>query len=69
MAAIDKGEALTIIQEKLTIMLASATPLVKGDEIVGYQIKTGALHHILGIMEGADYPVTVPIHHTKIEVQ
>jgi hypothetical protein len=48
------------IRDKLNIMLASATTL--GDEYVeGYQIKTGALHRIIGLMQTAGYPVTVPL--------
>lgn len=42
-------------------MLASATELHDGlGDITGYQIKTGALHRILGVLSGAGHPVSIP---------
>jgi len=62
-------EALTKIQDDLQILLCSAIPLVRGeDEIVGYQIKTGALHRIIGTMQEAGHSVTVPLHSQQIKV-
>jgi len=60
LASSDFRPALEQIRSALETMLVSATTL--GDEWVeGYQIKTGALHSILGIMQAAGYPVTVPL--------
>ena len=55
-----KGEALPKIASEVRIMLGSATELFDGiGDIVGYQIKTGALHRILGLLSGAGHPVAI----------
>jgi len=49
------------ISEKVTIMLASAQAITDdGDWITGYTIKTGALHSIIGMLQGAGVSVIVP---------
>jgi len=54
-------DALRQIADHLRVMLASATELHDGPgNVTGYQIKTGALHRILGVMAGANCPVSVP---------
>lgn len=54
-------EPLQQIAENLRTMLASATELHDGiGDVHGYQIKTGALHRILGILSAAGHPVPVP---------
>lgn len=54
------GEALPKIASEVRIMLGSATELFDGiGDIVGYQIKTGALHRILGLLSGAGHPVAI----------
>lgn len=62
-----KDEALKQIAASLNVMLGSAVALVDGiGDVVGYQIKTGALHRILGHMASVDHPVTVPLCRTQI---
>jgi hypothetical protein len=59
-AAVQGERILPQIRDSLEIMLASAVTL--GSEYVeGYQIKTGALHRIIGLMQEAGYSVTVPL--------
>jgi hypothetical protein len=63
MTAIGKqhGELLTQIADDVRIMLASSTELVDGlGNVTGYQIKTGALHRIIGRLVCAGHPVTIP---------
>jgi hypothetical protein len=63
----NREEALTQIAQSLNVMLGSAVALVDGmGNVVGYQIKTGALHRILGHMASTDHPVTVPICRTRL---
>lgn len=59
-------EALQQIALKLNVMLSSSTELHDGiGDVVGYQIKTGALHAILGIMACVGRPVAIPIVRQK----
>lgn len=63
MAAIGKqhGELLAQIADDVRIMLASSTELVDGlGNVSGYQIKTGALHRIIGRLVCAGHPVSIP---------
>lgn len=53
--------ALSEIQDQLTRMLHTAAVLTDAELVTGYQIKTGALHSILGTMQGAGFPVEVPL--------
>lgn len=56
-----KDDALRQIGENLRVMLASSTELVDGaGNVAGYQIKTGALHRILGVLSAAGHPVHIP---------
>jgi len=62
-----REETLAHIAQSLSVMLGSAVALVDGmGNVVGYQIKTGALHRVLGYMAGLDHPVTVPLCRTQI---
>lgn len=55
------GETLAQIADDVRIMLASSTELVDGlGNVTGYQIKTGALHRIIGRLVCAGHPVTIP---------
>lgn len=58
------NDALNKIRDLLQIMLHSSTPVVNltDDTINGYSIKTGALHHILSVMQSVGKPVWVPLH-------
>jgi hypothetical protein len=63
----EQTEALRQIAASLNVMLGSAVALVDGmGNVVGYQIKTGALHRILGHMASVNHPVTVPLCRTQI---
>lgn len=57
-------KALSKIRDLLQIMLHSSTPVVNltDDTINGYSVKTGALHQIVGIMQGIGKPVWLPLH-------
>ena len=49
------------IRDELTVLMASATPILAEDDLIaGYQIKTGSLHRILGHLAGAGLPCTIP---------
>lgn len=54
------------LAEQVQRMICSATEIVGKDEIdlesfvVGYKIKTGALHTMLGLLQSAGHPITVP---------
>jgi hypothetical protein len=62
-----REETLAQIAASLSVMLGSAVALVDGmGSVVGYQIKTGALHRVLGYMAGLDHPVTVPLCRTRL---
>jgi hypothetical protein len=62
-----REEMLANIAASLNVMLGSAVALVDGlGNVVGYQIKTGALHRVLGYMAGLDHPVTVPLCRTRL---
>jgi hypothetical protein len=62
-----RDEMLANIAASLNVMLGSAVALVDGlGNVVGYQIKTGALHRVLGYMAGLDHPVTVPLCRTRL---
>jgi hypothetical protein len=65
-----RGDALKSIGNDLRVMLASSTELVDGiGDVVGYQIKTGALHRILGTLSAAGFPVTVPaVAHRTVQL-
>jgi hypothetical protein len=61
-----RGEALSAderslaeIHRLLSVMVASATQIEDGDEIVGYEIKTGALHRLIGLL-GVSVPLGLP---------
>lgn len=55
----DEQPLLKKLQAELQIMMASAVP--EGDAwVTGYQIKTGAIHRIVGLMSGAGFPVSLP---------
>lgn len=60
-------DVLPKIVNELRIMLGSATELSDGiGDIVGYQIKTGALHRILGLLSGAGHPVAIAAKHQSV---
>lgn len=44
----------------LQSMISSATQLVDGETVVGYQIKTGMLHKLVAMNQGGDDPVFFP---------
>lgn len=58
--------ALSEIQDQLTRMLHTAAVLTDAEFVTGYQVKTGALHSILGTMQGAGFPVEVPLPQNTI---
>lgn len=63
MTAIGKqhGETLAQIADDIRIMLASSAELVDGlGDVTGYQIKTGAVHRIIGRLVCAGHPVRIP---------
>jgi hypothetical protein len=63
----EQGVALQQMASHLSAMLGSAIALVDGvGNVVGYQIKTGALHRVLGCMAGLSHPVVVPLCRTKL---
>lgn len=49
------------LAEQLEIMLGSAQTLGSGEWIDGYQIKTGALHRMIGLLQGAGLAIEVPL--------
>lgn len=56
-----KDQPLEEVASLLRVLLASSTEIVDdGGDVVGYQIKTGALHRILGLLSAAGHPVTIP---------
>jgi hypothetical protein len=58
--------ALSEIQDQLTRMLSSAAVLTDAKYVTGYQIKAGALHSILGTMQGAGFPVAIPLPQNSV---
>jgi hypothetical protein len=57
-------DLLKQIAAHLTVMMGSAVPDFDGGsdgEVMGYRIRTGALHKIIGLLAGAGHPVIVPI--------
>ena len=51
------------IRDHLNVMLASAIPNFDGGndgDVMGYHIRTGALHKIIGLLSGIGLPVNVP---------
>lgn len=57
---IDLARTLKAIAHDVSIMLASAQQHSDGETVTGYTIKTGALHRIIGELQSAGYPVSVP---------
>ena len=50
-------------RDLLQTMVSSSTQILDGDEVVGYQIKTGALHKLVGLHQGIDavsFPANLP---------
>lgn len=47
----------------LQSMIVSATQIVDGDEVVGYQIKTGSLHKLVGLFPCVVFPSNLPSAH------
>ena len=48
------------IRAALQTMIASAEVYTEGDEVMGYRIKTGALHRLIGML-GLTIPAGLPI--------
>lgn len=58
---VDHDALLKEIAERLTIMMMSAQCYVDEENtVIGYKIKTGSIHRIVGMMEGAGYTVMMP---------
>lgn len=57
---LDLARTLKAIAHDVSIMLGSAQQHTDGEAVTGYTIKTGALHRIIGELQSAGYPVTVP---------
>jgi hypothetical protein len=47
------------LRNAMQIMVASAEQIVSGEDVIGYRIKTGALHRIIGLL-GLTVPVNLP---------
>jgi hypothetical protein len=57
------AEPLKQIAEHLTIMMMSAKCFVDHDDddaVIGYRIKTGAIHRVIGLLAGMGCPVSIP---------
>jgi hypothetical protein len=59
-SSLDLARTLKAIAHDVGIMLGSAQQHTDGEGVTGYTIKTGALHRIIGELQSAGYPVTVP---------
>ena len=59
-SSLDLARTLKAIAHDVSIMLASAQQHSDGEAVTGYTIKTGALHRIIGELQSAGYPVSVP---------
>lgn len=59
-SSLDLARTLKAIAHDVSIMLGSAQQHSDGEAVTGYTIKTGALHRIIGELQSAGYPVTVP---------
>jgi hypothetical protein len=59
-SSLDLARTLKAIAHDVSIMLASAKQHSDGEAVTGYTIKTGALHRIIGELQCAGYPVSVP---------
>lgn len=60
------ADQLNEIASLLTRMFASAIAHVRGndDEVHAYTVKTGSLHKIVGILQGAGHSVIIPANMT-----
>jgi len=57
------AEPVKQIAEHLTIMMMSAKCFVDHDDddaVIGYRIKTGAIHQVIGLLAGMGCPVSIP---------
>jgi hypothetical protein len=54
------SDTLREIAHNITVMLASSIQHGKGEYVTGYTIQTGALHRIIGLLQGAGVSVVVP---------
>jgi hypothetical protein len=53
-------QLLRDVSTQLSRMFSGCREHVQGDAVVGYTVRTGALHTIVGLLGGAGYPVAIP---------